>query len=217
MNKAEIQALLVPQFRKSGFGLRVVVWTYLALIAGTLVCEGMNIYAFRADPIMLAVGVLLTIFTLGFFAYGIHILRELTAIDLVDESLVAKIQRRLRFHRTRFEIWLWMIAFTVAFLSFAVSTMPDAQNGQYRINRPSVFVGVTLGQILLMYAVLKTGQYPLVRESKAILSDLESQVTTGTDQLKALKRTWLVWGLLFAVIGSILLVWGILRSVGWPG
>jgi hypothetical protein len=214
MSKAEIQALLVPQFRKSGIGLHIVVWTYLVLIAGTLVCEGMNIYAFRTNPIMSTVGVLLTIFTLGFLVYGIHILRELTAIDLVDESLVAKLQRRLRFHRTKFEIWLWMIAFTVAFLSFAVSTMLDAQDGQYRINRPGVFVGIVLGQILFMYAVLKIGQYSFVRESKAILSDLESQVTTGTDGVKALKRTWFVWSLLFAVLGTILLVWGILRAVG---
>jgi hypothetical protein len=80
-----------------------------------------------------------------------------------------------------------------------------------------VFAGITLGQILFMYAVLKAGQYPLVRESKAILSDLESQVTTGTDQVKVLKRTWFMWGLLFAVLGTILLVWGILRAVGWPG
>jgi hypothetical protein len=138
----------------------------------------------------------------------------LTAIDLVDESLVAKLQRRLRFHRTKFEIWLWMIAFTVAFLGFAVSTILDAQDGQYRINRPGVFVGITLGQILFMYAVLKIGQYPFVRESKAILSDLESQVTTGTDGVKALKRTWFAWGVLFAVLGAILLVWGILRAVG---
>lgn len=217
MTKAEIQAILQPQIRKSALGWSIAMWTYLAVIAGTLVCEGMNMYAFRTNPIMLTVGVLLTFLTLGFLAYGIHILRELATIDQADESLVAKLQRRLRFHRTKCEIWLWMIALTVAFLSFAVSTMPDAQDGQYRINRPGVFIGVTLGQILFMYAVLRIAQYPFVRESKAILSDLENQVTTGTDQVKAFKRTWRLWGLLFAVLGTILLIWGICRAISWPG
>ena len=217
MSKAEIQAMLQPQIRKSAVGWRIVTWTYLAVTAGTLVCEGMNIYAFRTNPIMLTVGVLLTFLTLGFLAYGIHMVRELATIDQADESLVAKLRRRLRFHRTKCEIWLWMIALTHAFLVFAVSTMADAQEGQYRINRPGVFIGTMLGVILFMYAALKIGHYPFVRESKAILSDLENQVTTGTDQIKALKRTWRLWGLLLASLLTILAIWGFLKAIGWPG
>jgi len=217
MTTTEIQAILQPQIRKSALGWRLVLWTYLAVIAGTLVCEGMNIYAFRTNPIMLTVGILLTFFTLGFLAYGIHIARELATIDQADESLVAKLQRRLRFHRTKCEIWLWMIALTAAFLSFAVSTMVDAQDGQYRINRPGVFIGVILGQILFTYAALKTGHYPFVRESKAILTDLENQVTTGTDQIKAFKRTWRLWTLLLVVLFTIFLIWGICSAITWPG
>jgi hypothetical protein len=217
MTKAEIQAILQPRIRKSALGWHIVMWTYLAVIAGTLVCEGMNIYAFRTNPIMLTVGVLLTFLTLGFLAYGIHIVRELATIDQADESLVAKLQRRLRFHRTKCEIWLWMIALTTAFLSFAVSTMVDAQDGQYRINRPGVFIGITLGQILFMYAALKIGHYPFVRESKAILSDLENQVTTGTDKIRAFKRTWRLWGLLLVSLLTILATWGLVKAIGWPG
>ena len=213
MSKAEIQTLLQPQIRKSALGWNVLVWTYLAVIAGTLVCEGMNIYAFRANAIMLTVGILLTVLTLGFLAYGIHITRELAAIDRADESLVAKLQRRLRFHRTKYEIWLWMVALSIAFLSFAVSTMADADQDPYRINHPAVFIGVTLGQILFAYTILKIGHYPLVRESKAILADLQNQVTTGTDRIKALKKAWRLWTLLFVVLGTVLLIWGISRAV----
>jgi hypothetical protein len=213
MTRAEIQALLQPQIQKSALGWRILVWTYLTVIAGTLICEGMNIYAFRTNPIMLSIGVLLAIFTLGFLAFGIHVLRELTAIELADESVVGKLQRRLHFHRTTYEIWLWMIALTIAFLTFAVSTLADAQDGSYRINRPGVFVGVTVGQILFMYVVLKIGHYPLVRESKALLGDLENQVMTGTERIKEFKRTWRLWALLFAVLGLIFLIWGIYRAM----
>ncbi len=209
MTKAEIQSLLQPHIRISALRWRILVWTFLAMMAGTLICQGMNIYAFRADPVMLTVGIMLTAITLGFLAYGIHIMREMTSIDLADESLVEKLTRRLRFHRTKYEIWLWMIALTVAFLSFAVSTLPDAEEGPYRINRPAFFIGITLGQILVMYVALKLGHYPLVRESKAILSDLENQVTTGTEQIRSLKYTWRLWGLLVFALGTFLLLWGI--------
>jgi hypothetical protein len=52
---------------------------------------------------------------------------------------------------------------------------------------------------------------------KAILGDLEHQVTTGTERIKVLKRSWRVWGLLFAILGTVLLILGILRAIGWPG
>jgi hypothetical protein len=214
MSKAEIQTLLAPQFRKSAIGLRILVWTYLTVIAGTLVCQGMHIYAFRANPVMLTIGILLTSITFGFLAFGIHIIRELTAMEVADESLVAKLRRRLHFHRTKYNIWLWMIALTIALLTFAVSSMPDAQLGEYRINRPHIFIGFTITQILFAYAILKVGQYPLFSESKAILSDLEDQTTTGTDRIKELKKTWRLWSVLFLVLGVILLLWGIFRAIG---
>jgi len=214
MSKAEIEAILQPQIRKSAFSGRILVWTYLVLIAVTLVCEGMNIYAFRSQPAMLTTGVLLTMLTLVFLAFGVHILRELTTIEQADESLVVKLRRRLHFYRTKYEIWLVMIALAVAFLTFAVSTLADAQSGSYRINRPAVFVGFTLTQILFMYAILKMGHYPLMRESKAILSDLEDQVTTKTEHIKLLKRRWWLWALLFVMLGIVLLIWGILRAIG---
>lgn len=217
MTKAEIQALLLPHFRKNTLGLNIVVWIYLTVIAGTLVCVGMNIYAFRTNPIMLTIGILLATLTLGFLTFGVHIARELTAIDVADESLAAKLRRRLRFHRTKYEAWLWMIALSVAFLTFAVSTIPDAQEGHFRINRPHIFISFTIGQILLMYGMLKLGQYPLVKESKAILSDIENQATTDTEQVRKFKKTWRLWSVVFFILGTILLVWGIMRAMGWPG
>jgi hypothetical protein len=192
------------------------VWTYLAFIAGALVCEGMSLYAFRTNPVMFAVLAAMTLLTLSFLGYGIHLVGEMAAIDRCDESLVVVLRRRLRFYRTKYEAWLWMLALNLPFLTFAVSAMRDSQDGHYQINRPGLFVAVTVCQFLFMYVVLKIGHYPLTREQKAILNDLENQVTTDTDRVKTLKRTWRLWSLLLAVLGVILMVLGILRAVGWP-
>jgi hypothetical protein len=217
MSKAEIRAILQPHIRKNALGLRFLVWVYMAFIAVTLVCEGMAIYAFRVNPVMLAVHAGAALLTLGFLGYGVYLVGELAATDRGDESLVAVLRRRIRFYRTKYEIWLWMLALTVVFLSFAVSTAVDCQDGQYRINRPHVFIGVTIAQFLFMYVVLKTGHYMFLKELKAILSDLEHQVTTGTERIKVLKRSWRLWGLALAILGTVLLILGILRAVGWPG
>ena len=88
------------------------------------------------------------------------------------------------------------MAFTVYLLQFAINTMVDNQDGEYRINQPAFFAGVSIGMILLMYAVMKIAQYPLVRELKAIVRDLEHQVTDSTDRMVVLKRTWRLWSAL---------------------
>jgi hypothetical protein len=219
MSKAEIQATLQPQARKNALGLNVLVGIYIMVVAVTLILEGMNIYGLRANPPMLTAQVVLTLITLGFLGYGIHLVGEWAAMDRADESLAALLRRRLRFYRTKYEIWLWMVAITVLMLSFAVVTMRHNQDGRGQIDRgiDLIDVGVAIAQLLAVYAILKIGHYPLLRELKAILSDLEHQVTTGTERIKEFKRTWRRWAVLFAVLGTILLIWGILRAVGWPG
>jgi hypothetical protein len=191
----------------------MLVWIYLAFIAVTLVCEGMSMYAFRTDAVMLTTLATMTVLTLGFLAYGIYIASELTAIDRSDSSLVDSLRSRLRFYRTKYEVWLWMLTATIPFLSFAVSTMNDADEGQYRINKPWLFVTFTAVQVTFMYIILKIGHYPLIRQQKAILSDIESEVTTETDRVETLKKTWRVWSVLLVIVGVILLVMGILRAI----
>ena len=217
MTKAEIQALLRPHVRKNAFGLGFLLWVYLVFIAGTLVCEGMGIYAFRTNPVMLAVLITMALFTLGFLAYGIHMVGELASIDRGDDSLVTVLRRRLRFYGRKHDLWLWMVAFTLVFLSFAVSTMLDCEDGSYRINKPGLFIAFTTLQLLFGYTIFKIGHYPLLRELKAILSDLEHQVTVGTEQIKVLKRRWRWWSVLLAILGVVFLILGILKATGWPG
>jgi hypothetical protein len=213
MSKAEIQVMLQPTLRKSARGWFLLVWVYLAFIAITLVCEGMSMYAFRNQPVMLAVLAAMTVLTAGFLAYGIHIASELTAIDRGDRSLVDSLRQRLRFYRTKYEIWLWMLTATIPFLTFAVSTMADADQGPYRINKPWLFTAFTAIQVTFMYIILKIGHYPLIREQKAILADIEHQATTETDRIRTLKKTWRLWGALAVLVGVVLLILGILRAI----
>lgn len=212
MTSAQIQTLLEPQIRRNAFSLRIWIWFYLAVLVVTLTLNGINIFGYRANPIMLSVQVGVSLLSLGFLFYGIYLLGDLAKID-ADESVLATLRRRLRFHRTKLEIWIWIVAFTAYLLQFAINTMIDNQAGEYRINQPGVFIGVSIGMVLFIYAVMKIAQYPLVRELKAIVSDLENQVTDGTDRMLVLKRTWRSWSVFLAVVLTLLLIWGLIRAI----
>ena len=60
---------------------------------------------------------------------------------------------------------------------------------------------------------MKIAHYPLVKELQAIISDLESEVTEGTDKIRRLKRRWRYWSIFLAIILALLLVWGLLEAL----
>ena len=213
MSREAIEQFLQPRVKRNVFHFKFLVWFYLFVLAAIFVLQGINIVGYQSNPLMLAVQAGLTLIALTFFAYGIHLVEEIGRIDRADESLVALVQRRLRFYRTKYEIWLWMIAGTALLLSYAVNTMVDNVGGHYRINKPVVFIGTSLAMFFGLYAVSKLAHYPVVTELKAFLHDLEAQVTEQTVKVQKLKKTLRLWGIVLAVILTLLALWGLLLAL----
>jgi hypothetical protein len=213
MTTAQIQSLLEPQIRKNAFSVRLWIWFYLAVGLVTLILNGINIFGYWGNPGMRMVQVSTSIIMLGFLGYGVFLLTDLARIDGSDENVLSTLRRRLRFYQTKVEIWMWIVALTVYLLGFAINTMVDNQNGEYRIHQPALFVGISVGMILFMYAAMKIAQYPLVRELMAIVSDLENQVTEGTDQLAILKKNWRWWSVLLSIVLTLFLIWGLILAI----
>lgn len=109
-----------------------------------------------------------------------------------------------------------MIAGNLVLCSFNLSVFIDNQNGFYPINKPLVFVGVLIGQFLFGYVVMKIAQFPLLRETNAVLSDLEHQVTEATNLYDTVFiRKMMVWGTAEFIICTIFLILGILKAQGY--
>jgi hypothetical protein len=106
-----------------------------------------------------------------------------------------------------------MMAAMIPVLSFAINTFIDNQNGIYRINQPIVFFGVILIQFIFCYVILKVAQYPVLKEIKIFLSDLESQAVEGTQKLVEMKKHWRRWGIIFVIVGILFLLFGIWQAM----
>lgn len=209
----EIERVLRPDVRRQSFALRMYVWIWLVALLGTLVLDALNIVGYMANPVMRMTQIGLTLLGVLFAAYGIRLLHEIRIIDRADESVLALLRRRRRFYRTKFEIWNFMMAATLVLLSFAVTSYVDNDNGHYRINRVEIFIIFSVLQFAFMFGVNKIAQYPIRKEMKIFLSDLEAKVMEGTQTLAGLRKRWRVWIIIFFIIGTVLLVLGILRSM----
>jgi hypothetical protein len=176
----EIEQVMKPSIRRQNFTFKLFIWIWLLIIFMTMILDGMNIAGYAINPPMLITQIVLTMVAMIFAIYGIQLLSELSIIERADESMLSVLKRRLRFYRSKYEIWNLMMAAMIPILSFAVTTYIDNQNGIYRINQPIVFFGVTLMQFIFGYFIIKVAQYPVLKEIKIFLSDLESQVLEGT-------------------------------------
>jgi len=213
INMQEIEQAMRPGIRRQNFTFKLFIWIWLIIIFSTMVLNGMNIAGYAVNPSMLIAQITLTLVTLIFAIYGIKLLNELSIIERGEESLIAVLKRRLKFYRSKYEIWNLMMAAMIPVLSFAINTFIDNQNGIYRINQPIVFFGVTLMQFIFCYLILKVAQYPVLKEIKIFLSDLESQVVEGTQKLVEMKKHWRRWGIIFVIIAILFLLFGIWQAM----
>ena len=209
----EIEQALRPEVRRQSFAIRMYIWIWLVVLLGTFVLNVLNIVGYLGNSVMLMTQIGLTLLGVMFGIYGIHLLREIRIIDRADESVMALLKRRLRFYRTKFEIWNFMMAATLVLLTFAVTSYVDNDSGHYRINRVEIFIIFSAMQFAFMYGINKIAQYPIRKEMKLFLSDLEANVMVGTQALVVFRKRWRIWVIIFFIIGTILLVLGILRAM----
>lgn len=209
----EIELAMRPSIRRQNFTFKLFIWIWLLIIFSTTVLNGMNIAGYAINPSMLMVQIALTLVTLIIAIYGIQLIIELNVIERGDESLLALLKRRLKFYRSKYEIWNLMMAAMLCIFSFAVTSYIDNQEGIYRINQPIVFYGVTLLQFIFMYGSLKVAQYPVLKEIKIFLNDLESQALEGTQKLVQMKKRWRRWVIILAIVGFLFLLFGIWQAI----
>jgi hypothetical protein len=211
--REEIEAYLQSRFHRQAFFMPLFIYLNLGVLAVTLVLEILNILGYQDNPTMLAVQSGVTVITVAFIAYGVHLLRYLVGMEQVDEPLLARLERRKRFFKTRYEIWMWIMSAGGLLLIFAVNTMMDNQNGQYRVNRPGFFTGIHAVMLLAMYLFLKMSHHPLTRQWKAVQRDLENQITDHTEYVERLQRTWWLFGsIALAIVFLLLFLWGLLQE-----
>jgi hypothetical protein len=106
-----------------------------------------------------------------------------------------------------------MMACTIVLLSFAVTSYADNDNGYYRINRVEIFIIFSAMQFAFMYGINKIAQYPFRKEMKIIMSDLEANLVDETQTIPALRKRWRIWAIIFSIIGTALLLYGIWKAV----
>jgi len=197
-----------------------VIWTfnfnlvfYLAALLASVILLSMNLYGYRANPVMLAVESGLLLLTLIFLGYGIFIFMKIREINNFSKDLHELLESKIKFLRFHYEIWLIITAFVVWILSFALNTLVDNQDGFYRINKVGVFIVVSLTMLLFIYGAQKVSAEVSLRNLRAILSDLEASCLDQTEII-ALKRKKLRW-IYFAgiILLTVLVILGVLKAL----
>lgn len=186
--------------------LRLHIVVHLPLLVAVVIINAINVAISHRQAGAPAMHIVLVAMSVGFLAYGVRLLRDLRAADLGDESLVATIRRRLEFCRTRYEIWLIMVAATVLMASMSGAALTDNLGTGWHINNRKLFAILEMGTFLFIYAMMKAALYPTLGSLKAMLVELEAQSVDGIRRLTVRRRLWRWCGLAIVVLCTGLLV-----------
>lgn len=213
ITRQELVELLRPEANRMRWLFPMHLWFYIAFLTAVLVVDVANLVGYWTNTTLLAVQATVTVLTLACLVYTGRVLREARGLETVDDELGSIVRRRLRFYETRYGVWLWVAAASVALASWAVSTLIDNAGGQYRINQPLTFVATVLGQIAFVYIVLRLAHRPFLAESHAVLHDLEAQVLDQTRVLPEQRARWRRIRILWIALAVIFLLLGIAAAL----
>jgi hypothetical protein len=203
---ADLQGGCRPVVADEGRRLRLNIIVHLPLLAAVVAINAINVVLSRQQagaPLMHAV---LAMVSVGFLAYGAHLLRDLRAAARGDEPLVTTIRRRLEFCRTKYEIWQIIVAATVLMAGAGAAALTDNLGDGWHINNRKLFVALELGSFLFIYALMKVALYPTLSSLKTMLVELEAQSVDGVRRLTVRRRLWRRCGLVIVILCTALVV-----------
>ena len=210
--RSELEAFLKPKVSKATLSLNLNIFVYMAVQLAAMVLIGFDLYGYRSNPVMLKVLIPMFIVCSFFFSYGVFLLSYIWQFNRGDFDLVTAINRKLKAYRRHYEAWMWIGAVSSLFLSFALNTLIDNDQGTFRINRPVFFAVICLLVIFFIYGVQKIAQFIAVRQIRVYLSDLQNDALEGSHRLEKAKRKYLVVYLIIAIILTITFIWGIIKA-----
>ena len=210
---AMITDYLKPKVSKVSLTFSFNLIIYLLALLASIVMLSMNLYGYRANPVMLTVELGLLFLSLVFLGYGVFIFMKIREINNFSKDLHELLMAKIKFLRFHYEIWLIITAVVVWILTFALSTLVDNQDGIFRINRVGFFIIISVGMLVFIYAVQKISAEVSFHNLKALLTVLETNDMAQTESIERRKRK-LRWIYLAAfIILTALLILGVLRML----
>ena len=212
--RSELEAFLRPRISKATLSLNSNILVYMAAQLTTMILIGFDLYGYRSNPIMLKVLIPMFIVCSSFFGYGVFLLTYIWQVHHGNFDLVTAINKKLNVYRKHYEVWMWIGAVSLLFLTFALNTLVDNDQGTYRINRPVFFTLMCLLVLLFIYGVQKIAQRFAVRQIRIYLADLQNDALEGSHRIEKAKKKQMVIYLVLALILTLLFILGLIKATG---
>jgi len=213
IDKEMITDYLKPKVSKVSWTFNFNLVFYLAALIASIVLLSMNLYGYRTNSVMLTVQAVLLLYSLLFLGYGIFIFMKIREINNFSKDLRELLETKIKFLRFHYEIWLIITVFVVWILSFALNTLVDNQDGFYRINKPGLFIIISIVMLCFIYFAQKVSSEISLRNLRSFLRDLEANSLEHTTrfELRKKKMRWIfITGI---IILTVLLIIGVVKGV----
>jgi hypothetical protein len=204
----QMKKLVKPRINQISVYVRFQLCTYLLAHLVSIVLSAFNMYGYRGNLTMQVISSALILCCIIFIYVGLALYQSFRRISQQNHDIISLLKERIVFFHYRFERWHYVAAASVWILTFALNTNIDNMDGLYRINKPFVFLGISIAMIVFIFVVNKSGAGMVLRQTMACLRGLESDWQDAEKDLAAIHKKQRRTTIISAVILIILFVIG---------
>lgn len=208
----KVRKLSGKNIRTSKIVMLFYLGVYLLMLAATILIECLNLSGYRGNSAMMEVHSGVLAVSVFFTGYGIFLIRKIVKMDRSSDELTTSLKKRIIFFQVHYEVWLWIVAFTTLLLTFSINSWVDNDQGHYRVNNIALYAILEGGIFIFVYLMMKLAHYPLVKELRSHLSDIERQTSESTDRFENQKKKWRWWA-----VAGMLIIMALLACVAIAG
>ena len=147
----------------------------------------------------------------GFFLFiELGLFKSFRVINQKNSDIFSLLREKVYFFKHKFEWWNYIDAASLWIVTFAINTCVDNADGVYRINKPFVYFGISIGMMAFIYATNKSAVTMMLQETRACLKELESAMEGNGDNFAKIKKRHQRIILISIVICTLLFIIGLL-------
>ena len=210
INHDQIKKLLKPRINRLSAFVRSQLFTYLLAQFVSIILLSINLYGYRGNIIIQVISSALIILCFFFLFVGKNLFKSFKRINQQHNDIFHLLKEKIVFFRHKFERWNFIASFTLWILVFAVNTNVDNLDGGYRINKPFLYIGISIALMVFIYITNKSAAETIFKETRACLSELENAWDGVEESLARIRKRQLRIKLLLVVILIIFFIIGLL-------
>jgi len=152
-NKKDIENSISRKAKKSFLGLKISLYTNIAVLFCIVILSVVNILLYRSNTIITILSAAYILLSLLMMKFGSNKIKEFKIVDKHDDTIMNTLKAKISFFRSLSFVWPLLSAISYIIMISLINMIVDCDNGTYKIYNTGRFILFTLIIFIFLFIV----------------------------------------------------------------